>query len=90
MATMNVKVMQSYVWHEGECFFVSTINRESSAALAYGATYAETMVWKYDYETRERGDFVGQSEGSTDSIYKHVSMCKQLHEHGKLASDEDA
>ena len=87
---MSDKVMQSYVWHEGKCFFVSTINRASSAALAYGSIYAETMAWEYDYEKRECGGLVGQGEGLTGSIHTHVAMCKQLSNSGNLANDEDA
>lgn len=86
---MHNKVMQSYVWHEGKCFFVSTINRESSAVYAYGATYAETMVWEYDYEKRVRGTLIGQGEGLTGSVHTHLAMCKQLAESGKFVSDED-
>jgi hypothetical protein len=67
---MSDKVMQSYVWHDGKCFFVSTIDRQSSAALSQGGTYAETLVWDYDYEKRERGALVGQGEGATGSILR--------------------
>ena len=79
---MNNQIMQSYVHHGDKVFFVSTINRESSSM--FGGTYAETMVWEWDPETRERGAFVGQGEGSSDSIYTHQAFCKQLHETGAL------
>lgn len=86
---MSDMVMQSYVWHEGKCFFVSTINRESSAALAYGRRYAETLVWEYDYEKRERGGIVGQAEDSEGGITAHMQTCKKFNHHGHM-NDEDA
>ncbi len=86
---MSDKVMQSYVWHDGKCFFVSTINRESSEVLAYGHRYAETMVWEYDPETRERGDLVGQFDGVEGTIGTHVSVCRKLNDTGSV-KDEDA
>jgi len=81
---MSHKIIQSYVWHGDKCFFVSTINRESSAAAAYGATYAETMAWEYDHDTAERKAFVGQDEGATNSISAHIKACKRLHETGQF------
>jgi hypothetical protein len=86
---MSDTLIQSYVWHEGKCFFVSTINRVSSAELAYGGTYAETLVWEYDYEERKRGNIVGQTEGSTGSISAHIRMCQLIHETGLTEEKED-
>lgn len=86
----NKKLMQSYVWHQEKCFFVSTIDRESSAVMAYGGTYAETMVWEYDYEKRECGDLVGQTEGAAGSIQAHLRMCDRLHRTGRCEEDESA
>ena len=83
---MNTKVAQTHVWHEGACFFVSTINRESSSIL--GGTFAETLVWKWDEATRQRGDLIGQTGGSTDSIHAHQAMVKRLHETGKPESED--
>ena len=79
---MNNKVMQSYVWHDDKCFYVSTVNRESSATHG-GGTYAETMVWEYDYDSRSRGDIVGEGEFLTGSIFTHLAICKRIHETGK-------
>jgi len=87
---MSDKIMQSYVWHEEKCFFVSTINRESSAALAYEHIYAETMVWDYDYDKRERGSLVWQGEDIKGGISTHLLACKNLHEFGAIRDDEDA
>ncbi len=81
---MNNKVIQSYVWHENKCFFVSTINRECSAILAYGDIYAETMVWECDTETRKRGNLVWQGEDVRDGIDTHISVCRKIHETGNF------
>lgn len=82
-----MKIIQSYVWHDGKCFFVSTINRESSSM--YGGTYAETMVWEWDETKKERGRIVGQDEGSSGSIYAHQRMCKLIHETGKTSAEDE-
>lgn len=81
---MSDKVIQSYVWHDGNCFFVSTINRESSSPLAYGHKYAETMVWEYNYQTSVRGELIGQSEDYANSTREHIKACLQLSETGAL------
>jgi hypothetical protein len=81
-------LIQSTVQHGGKWFFASTINRESSAQLSYGGTYAETMVWEWNFDTKTRGDLVGQDEGSTDSIRVHIVICERLHSTGKFDADE--
>lgn len=80
--TSDTKLIKSYVWHGEQCYFVSTINRESSAALAYGARYAETMVWLFDWSKNQRTDLVHQGEGPEHSIQTHFSICRKLYEHG--------
>lgn len=85
---MNV-IAQTYIYRaEGQCFFVSTINRESSAALAYGATYAETMAWEFDRTTNTRGHLVAMDEAATDSIVGHIRVCEALHKHGSVDNDD--
>ncbi len=41
---MNNKIAQSYIWHEGKRYFVSTIERDASA-IDYRSRYNETIVW---------------------------------------------
>lgn len=77
---MSNQIMKSYVHHGDKIFFVSTINRESSSMEPH--TYAETMVWEWDPKTYERGAFVGQGGGSSDSIFEHQRICKGLFEEG--------
>ena len=79
---MNKRLCQSYVSHNGQEYFISTINRESSAM--YGGVYAETLVWEWDRETRKRGKIVGQAEGPKDSIYAHIQMIEKIYSTGKI------
>lgn len=81
-------VIQTYVQHQGRWFFVSTINRESSAALADGHIYAETLIWDWNPETKDRGRIVWQDEDIRGSIRIHQNLVKRLHEHG-VAGLED-
>lgn len=85
---MNNRVMQSYVWHDNKCFFVSTIDRECSSMLG-PSTYAETIVWEYDYEKRERGNLVHQDGDSAGSISEHLVICKRIHETANPAQEDE-
>lgn len=86
----DVRVMKSYVWHGEDCYFVSTINRDSSAMGAYGRRYAETLVWHFDWEKNERGPSVmhGESAGE-DSIHGHIITCQRLRATGNPYEAED-
>lgn len=70
------RIMQSYLYRDGKCFFVSTINRESSSML--GGTYAETFVWDCEPNSHVRGAFLWQGEGGTDSIHTHLKVCQRI------------
>lgn len=87
MAMASDPIMSTYVWRGGRVFRVSTINRDSSAALAPGLRYAETMVWEREDPpsgcTRD-GRLVGQSEGPENSVEVHFRMCRALRERGSL------
>lgn len=87
MSAMSTTLIQSYVMHGETCFFVSTINRASSAELAYGSTYAETLAWVVDVETKQRGDIVAQDEASTGSMKGHFRVCEKLAATGKFYED---
>jgi len=78
------RIIKSYVWHEGKCFFISTIDRDSSAIG--GGRYAETMVWDFDWDTDKRGDIITQDEDSEGSIRTHLHMCQQFHNNGKYSN----
>lgn len=81
-------LIQTYVWHEGKAFFVSTINRASSAAAAYGMTYAETMVWAWNPETRKTERMLGQDEDCHGSIRTHQMIVERLHRTGLVEIPE--
>lgn len=82
----NKTLIASYVHHEDRCFFVSTIDRNSSAMT--GGRYAETLVWEYDWAVKTCGKLVGQDEGPEGSIKKHLEMCQRLLESGQCAALE--
>ncbi len=84
---MSRPIIQSYVWHGEKCFFVSTIDRESSAME--GGTYAETMVWEFDFKERNRGDIVGQGEDATGSAREHYALCQRLIDSGSMELPDD-
>lgn len=75
----NTKLIQSYVWHGDEMFFVSTIERDSSAIEA-PMRYLETMAWRINPQTRERKEQVAQAEG----YGSHFDVCRQLMQSGEF------
>lgn len=79
--------MKSYVWHGDECFFVSTIERDSSALMDSPVSrFHETIVWEYDWKTKERGAIVAQ-EGGGPAFEQHYRVCKQLFKTGKVEEE---
>lgn len=86
---MNTPIATTRVWHDGIAYDVSTIDRQSSAALAYGATYAETIVFEV-LPGGERGNIVHQDEAPTGSIRRHQQIVVTLHECGVSGFSEDA
>ena len=90
---MSEKQIQSYVWHKGECFFVSTIERDSSAMLNPGR-YNETFVYKchpQDIKGAVNADYgqqVYQGSGPTGSATTHIWVVNALYETGKPPVEE--
>jgi hypothetical protein len=88
----DIRVIKSYVWHGDDCYFVSTIDRDNSAAASYGSRYAETLVWAYDWEKNERLSGVmwhGESAGE-GSIRGHLITCQRIHDTGNPDKAEEA
>lgn len=83
------EVIKSYVWHNSRCFFVSTIERDSSAML-YEHRYNETIVWEYDWETSKRGELLFMGEDIVGSVNRHLEMCKELHRTGTVKESGEA
>lgn len=84
----NASVIKSYVWHKDNCFFVSTIERNSSAMLMPGR-YNETMIWEYDWKTAKRGemlDIIGET--STGSLREHFRICETINRLGVATNRE--
>ncbi|MNR08095.1 hypothetical protein D3C85_1242370 [compost metagenome] len=86
---MNKKLIQTYVYFEDKCYFVSTIDRESSSM--YGGRYAETMVWEIDPKTNERMGFLYQDEDYEGNIRTHNNVCNMIFNEGEFWNklDED-
>ena len=86
------RVIKTFVWHDGKCYFVSTINRPSSAI--YGGRFAETIVWEYGWDERERGALIHQDEALEDCISTHLRVVNNLHLTGSpkdaRSADHDA
>lgn len=78
------QVIKTFVYHGEKCFYVSTINRPSSAAAAYGHIYAETIVWDYDWPKQIRGEIIYQDEAPAGSISKHQWIVECFHQDGKV------
>ena len=77
----NERVIQSYVTREDKCFMVSTIERDSSAAMPV-PRYNETIVWEYDWYTMKRGNIIHQDDGPRGCIETHFRICRALHKLG--------
>lgn len=86
---MNKTLAQTYVWRDGKGFFVSTINRQSSAQFGYNHIYAETLVWEWDRESKQRGKMIGQDEHCEDSLFAHQRMVQRLFDTGKCVEHDD-
>lgn len=85
----NKRELKSYVWHDDKCFFVSTIERDSSARMPPPASrFHETIAWEYDWETTERGAMVAQ-DGGGPAFRQHYLICEQLFKTGKYKEDSD-
>lgn len=72
--TTSKTIWQSYVWHEDKCFFVSTIERNFGTCEGT-MRGMETIVWKYNFETKERGEIIYQ-DGS--GVHDHQNVCRCL------------
>lgn len=84
----NKSLIQSYVYFEDKCFYVSTINRRSSA-INNPCMFSETLVWACDRKTNERGALIGQEAGIKDSIKTHIKVCELILKTGKCEEEEN-
>jgi hypothetical protein len=80
---------KTYVWHGDECFFVSTIERDSSAMMDPPPRFHETLVWAYDYRLGVRLGDVLYYEGNGPAFKQHTEVVRQLFETGKYVQESD-
>ncbi len=79
-------LIYSYVYFGNQCFYVTTFDRDSSAAGG-PRRYAETLVWEIDMETQKRTDLVGQFATGVGLVYKHFNVCRALFDYGSKGLD---
>jgi len=82
------KLAQTYVWHEDAAFFVSTINRRSSAVIAPDHIYAETIVWRWDPDKREATEMIWTGSDCADCIETHNDVVLKLFDTGEVSDHE--
>jgi len=73
----SIPIAKTHVYHKDRVFFVSMIERDSSAALG-PCRYLEWMAWEMVAKTMERGRLVGQGEGWSGYCY----ALRRLHRDG--------
>ena len=78
----DVTIAQTEVNHNGKWFFVSTIERDSSAAVSPPPRYFETLVWEYDRATGKRGAIVGQYSGCR-ALDTHLAVVSGFYRNGR-------
>ena len=84
----SVTLAKSYIVHNNEWFFVSTIDRDSSSP--YGSRYAETMVWNLEGDIgSSRGDLLWQGEASQGSISEHQRIVEAIYTKGREAFNDE-
>ena len=80
-------LVQSQVFFKDKEFFVSTINRDSSAVESYGGSYAETIVWEAPLSPSEQPRIVAQGESCRDSVKTHCKFVSDLLEFGRISEE---
>ncbi len=74
----DVRIIKSYVWHGDDCFFISSIERDSSAICEPPPIrFYETIIWKWDWTKKERGELVW-SNGGIHTLEQHFLMATAL------------
>lgn len=87
----SIPVAKSYIYRGDRAWFVSTIDRVSSAALAYGHRYFETIVWETNPETHERlSRILYQAGAPHGSLREHGAVCERLYATGNPEEPDHA
>ncbi len=79
-----MQLAKSFISTNDKHYFISTINRESSAMLAYGSIYAETIAWEWNPETNTRGEQVKQDESCENSLEGHKRVIDFIYNGGLI------
>lgn len=86
------KIIKTYVWHADKCYFVSTIERDSSA-MEGPSRYNETIVWEYRWDALEgkdkRGALLHTDGEMTGSIRGHQRIVERIYEEGEFWNQEE-
>jgi len=80
------RILKSYAWHGNSCFFVSTIERESSD-MEGPRRFNETVVWTFDWSARKNGNLIHTADDSRGSIREHLRIVESYIKTG-AAPDE--
>lgn len=73
----------TYVYHDGDGFQVSTIDRESSAPMA--GRFSETLVWDLARQSILHEDSCG-----TESLLTHTRLVEKIFLFGRFWESDDA
>ena len=46
-------------------------------------------MWGYDYDDRNRGALIGQTEDCQGSIATHLDVCEWLRDTGRMGAEEE-
>lgn len=84
----DVSTITSKVRFGDKWFYVSTIDRDSSAILG-PRRFAETIVWEFDPITNKTGEMIWEGSGLEGSIFTHLQVCQFLHEDGSPEPQEE-
>lgn len=68
----SIKIAQSYIYSQ---WFVSTIERDSSAMVSPPLRFYETIVWEWNPATKENGKMLYIGEGGESY---HSEVCRTL------------
>jgi hypothetical protein len=82
--TPDKPIWKSYVWHDGKCYFVSTIERTYDTYQG-SMRGQETIVWAYDWDKGERGEMLHQAGHVGD----HQQICRCLIAEGLIPDEND-
>jgi hypothetical protein len=81
--------LQTYLQHNGQWFFVSTIERDSSACTEPPVPrYNETIVWTWDNERKVRGEQVAIA-GDGRACDQHFDVCESMYRYGRYPESDE-